>query len=83
MNENRTQVPQPTTEEVLELTEQILNLTEQMNNLVDQMLNLFIPTDPEDDSLDEGWTAERFEGLVHDFLKKRSRSNGRKPSRPL
>ena len=77
MNENRTQVPQPTTEEVLELTEQILNLTEQMNNLVDQMLNLFIPTDPEDDSLDEGWTAERFEGLVHDFLKKRYETQNR------
>lgn len=71
MNENRTQVSQPTTAEILELTEQILNLTDQMNNLADQMLNLFIPAGQEGNGPGNGWTAERFEGLVHEILKKR------------
>ncbi len=71
MNENETQVPQPTTTKILELAEQMLNLTEQMDDLANQMINLAIPAEPEGDDVDEGWTAEKFEGLVPEFLRNR------------
>ena len=77
MDENETQVPQPTTAKILELAEQMLNLTEQMDNLANQMLNLAIPAEPEGDEVDEGWTVEKFEGLVHEFLKKRYETQNR------
>lgn len=77
MDENETQVPQLTTTKILELAEQMLNLTEQMDNLVNQMLNLAIPAERDGDDVDEGWTAEKFEGLVHEFLKKRYETQNR------
>lgn len=77
MNENETQVPQLTTTKILELAEQMLDLTEQMDNLANQMLNLAIPVEPEGNAVDEGWTTEKFEGLVPDFLKKRYETQNR------
>ena len=77
MNENETRVPQLTTTKILELAEQMLNLTEQMDNLANQMLNLAIPVEPEGKDVDEGWTTEKFEGLVPEFLKKRYETQNR------
>ena len=84
MNEDRTQEPQPTRDEILELTDQMLNLrdqideiVDQMDEIVDQMLNLSIPTEPEDRDADEVWTPERFEILVGDSLKKRYEQQNR------
>ncbi len=77
MNENETRVPQLTTTKILELAEQMLNLTEQMDHLANQMLNLAIPVEPEGKDVDEGWTTEKFEELVPEFLKKRYETQNR------
>ena len=77
MNDNRTQDTQPTTSQIFELAEKMLNLTEQMDNLANQMLNLAIPAKSEGDDTDEGWTAGRFKGLVHEFLRKRYEAQNR------
>ncbi len=71
MNGNRTENPQSTASEILEITEQILSLSEQMDTLAGQMLNLAISAGLEGDVSDNGWTIERFGALVPELLKKR------------